>query len=313
MKKTVLKIISAAAAFFAAVFLSSGICSAICRMLENGGQSYIYQYASDGRFDQNIYFSAAVNQDTGVLDDIQPYLTDKHGGLIGIARDLSKYRIELLPILSENHKYLDHLHQLNTSIEELFVFCDKIDKMVENIAFACRYLMLLGWVILVHFFMRCRPALYFGMGVVCIFASVLKLSDKLFAALLFHSPQTFDLFANQYIPTLLEAMLTFLIFDITIASLEKLRVSRKLEKLYDDLPALYFLIIRLSQYTDNTTQYRSNLSALMPHISVYSPGQKNEKKKAMRLAKATQALRGPHDNRSFINDLIDLLSILPPK
>ena len=163
-----------------------------------------------------------------------------------------------------------------------------------------------------HLLMRCRPVLYGGMGLLCILATSIKLSGKLAAVFLFGSAGA-PWITDGLLPPLLEAALTFLIFDITIAALEKVRLSHKVEALYRDLPALQALVVRLSLTPDSPGEYRSDISRLLPRFSDYARTGKRKRKKALRLIRAIESLSGPHTNRSFLEAAVELQTLLPGK
>ena len=111
---------------------------------------------------------------------------------------------------------------------------------------------------------------------------------------------------------MLEAMLTFLIFDITFVAMEQARLSRRLEPLYADLPALWFLVAFLARHADCPAAYRPGLSALLPHLCA-AAGEPPRGAKGKRFAAAARALEGPHTNRTLLRDLVELASLLPPR
>ena len=312
--KNICKIILAAILFLITIFSSNWISTNICRYLEKSNTSLLFRYASDGKFSSNIYLSEEVRSQYGISDNMFFLLKqDDSGSLVDLSRDISKYQLELIPVFSQNQDYLSYLQKNDTSISEFFTFCEKISELADNVSFACRYLFFLLWVILIHLLIRCRPALYFSMGIICIVASLFKLSGKLAAAYLFADSGFFHMFADDIIPALLEAMLTFLIFDITIASMEKVRLSHRLEKLYEDLPSLQFLIVFLSAYINSETRYKSDISHILPNFNQYLQKTKRSRKKAVRLADSIRSLSNTHTNRTFLRDLVQLQTLLPPK
>ena len=106
-------------------------------------------------------------------------------------------------------------------------------------------------------------------------------------------------------------MLPFLIFDITIASLEKVRLGHKVEALYQDLPALQWLTVRLAGETEHEGWYRSDISRLLPHFSAYLSTGARTRKKAVRLMKAIESLCGPHTTRTFLEAAVEVQTLLP--
>lgn len=312
--KNLAKALLAAGLLFAALFSCNRASILFSNVLERLDQGFLFEYATEGQFDYNIYFSAEADSRTGILSDLLPHL-DSSGqalGLIGLSTQVDKYQMELLPVFYRNTAYMDYLKEKGTSLSGLFLFCKNIGEMVENLTFACRYLLFLAWVIILHFLMKSRPLLYFCMGILCVFASVLKLSNRLFAGIFPDGEFLFHLYADDLIPTLLEASLTFLIFDITFAALEKSRLARRLDPLYADLPALYFLVAFLSGYAGNETRYRPRLEALLPHI-LEAARTPSRGAKGKRFLAGVAALNGPHTNRTLIRDLVMLQTLLPPR
>lgn len=299
---------AAAAMFVAAYFLSNQLGNGIVRLLERNQPTLLYQYASDDQFTENVYLSDVTNNRYGVPGRL-PNLT-KPGDLTATARQITKNKWEIAEALEKNPSYLDYLQRQGTSLSGFFSFSQRLAEMQDNIVYACRYLLFLLWVTVLHLMMRCRPALYFAMGLLCILTTSIKLSGKLAAIAFFGSGSPY-LISNGLLPPLLEAMLTFLIFDITIAAREKVRLSHKVESLYKDLPALQYLVIHLAQSPDQAETYRSDISRLLPHFSDYIRTGKRKRKKALRLMRAIESLSGPHTNRSFLEAAVELQTLLP--
>lgn len=295
-----------------AMLLSTQAGIALAGALERGDQSFLFEYATEGRFSENVYFSEEAESRAGILDSLLPYLDrEQIHGLTGLADQIAKYEVELLPAFYGNPAYLAYLREKETSVAELYQFCENIRDLTENLFFACRYAAFLGWVIALHFLMKCRPLLYLGMGVLCVFASALRLSNRLFAGLFSSGEAFFHLYADDLIPTMLEAMLTFLIFDITIAAWEQARFTRRLEPLYGDLPALWTLAARLAGNAECETAYRPQLAALLPRFWEIADTPRGPK--GRRFQKAVHALEGPHTNRTLLRCLVSLQSLLPPR
>lgn len=312
VKKGFGKAVLAAAVFIGMFLLGNVACDAIYRYLE-GNTGLLCYYASDGAFQENLYFSSGVLERTGADRILSPYV--KSGaGFVELAKTVSGRRWELALAFARDQEYLDYLSSRGSSLDEVFLFCERLAGLRDGLSYACHYMVFLVWVIFLHFLVKFRPGLYFGMGLLCIVASVFKLSDKLFAALFLQDSGVYQMFAVEILPTLLEAMLTFLIFDITFAFWEKLRNSRKLEPLYRDLPALCRLTAVLLSSEENRTVYRSQLSEALPNFAAFSQKPKPKRRGlANQIICAVEELRAPHNNEGFLRGLINLQALLPPK
>lgn len=311
--KQAVKGLLAAALLVCAFLFSTRAGILLAAALDQGDQRFLFEYATEGRFDENVYFSREAQERTGILSDLLPHLErERIHGLTGLSDQIAKYEVELLPVFYGNAAYLDYLREKETSVAELYRFCENIRDLTENLFFACRYVAFLGWVIALHFLMKCRPLLYFGMGLLCVFASTLRLSNRLFAGIFSNGEAFFHLYADDLIPTMLEAMLTFLIFDITFAAWEKARLARRLDPLYQDLPALWLLAVRLAGNAGCGTVYRPDPAGLLPHFWQFAASPPRGPK-GLRFQKAVRALEGPHTNKSLLRDLITLQSLLPPR
>lgn len=305
------KVVLAAMLLVMAVFLSDKAGAALLQVLERSEQ-ILYEYSSEGQFDYNVYLSGEVNAQTGILDEIRASLgSEESDGLIGLCEQIDRYQMELLPMFLKNGAYLDYLWEQGTGLTGLFEFCKNLSELADNLNGICRYLLFFIWVTILHFLMKCRPLFYFGMGLMCIFATSLRLSNQLLAGYFSDGNAVFHLISEDLVPAMLEAMLTFLIFDITFAALEQQRISKRLAPIYADLSSLAFLIIFLSQFADLETQYRPSLGALLPHI-MESAKQPPRGKKAKRFQAAIRALEGPHSNRTLLHDLVMLSTLIPP-
>lgn len=310
MCKKIGKTVLAVVLFLLVFFFSNTLGSGIYRWLEGEHTDLLYQYATDGQFSTNIYFSKETDRLFGVPGRLPGITPDSD--LSGLSQQLMKEQWEVAKSLEENTAYIAYLHEQGSSLSGFFTFCERLAGLRDGLIFACRYLLFLLWVVTLHLLMRCRPALYFSMGLLCILATCLKLSGRLPSVFPFGSAVN-HFIEDGLIPPMLEAMLTFLIFDITIAALEKIRLSHKLETLYQDLPALQCLIVHLAENIESDILYRSDVSRLLPRFSAYLKSGKRTRKKALRLIRAIESLYGPHTNRTFLAAAVELQTILPGK
>ena len=301
-----------AALLFYMVFVFSTSCGEdIYQWIEKEHPSYLYRYATDGAFSENVYFSTQTQRLYGVPDSLPGIAAGE--SLSSLSGQLADGQWEIAGALQENEGYLQYLHGQGTSLSGLFIFCERISGLKDSVVYACRYLLFLLWVVALYLLMRCRPALYFSMGLLCIFATCVKLSGKFTAVFLLAPDASNRWMADGLLAPLVEAMLTFLIFDITIASLEKVRLDRKVKLLYMDLPALQWLIVRLAQETEQSGWYRSDISRLLPHFSEYLQTGKHTRKRAARLMEALQRLQAPHTNRTFLEAAVEIQTLLPSR
>ena len=310
MLKKIVKAAAAVLLFFLVFFLSDIAGSGIYNWLEREHAPLLFQYATDGKFTDNIYFSEDTETRFGVPGDLRDIEADD--SLSGLCGQFLAEQWEVADVLESNPGYMEYLRREGTSLSGLFQFCERLAGLRESVIYACRYILFLLWVFALHLIMRCRPALYFAMGLLCILATCIKLSGELASVFLFGSAAN-PLIADGLLPSLLEAMLTFLIFDITIASIEKVRLDHKLEPLYLDLPALQCLMVSLAGGSANECDYRSDISRLLPHFHAYAQNGKRSRKKALRLIRAIESLSGPHTNRTFLEAAVELQTLMPPK
>ncbi len=310
MCKKLLKAVAAVILFFLVFQLSDLLGTKLYQWLEREHTAILYQYATDGQFSDNIYISEETDRRFGVPGILLGIPASE--SLSGIAGQITKEQWEMARILEGNKPYMEYLQELGTSLSGLFSFSERLAGFQDGLIYACRYVLFLLWVVALHLLMRCRPALYFAMGLLCIFATCIRLSGKLPSVVLIGSPVQ-HMIADGLVPPLLEAMLTFLIFDITISSIEKVRLGHRLEALYQDLPALQCLTVSLAQNIEGECLYRSDISRLLPHFSAYLQQGKRTRKKAIRLIQSIESLNGPHTNRSFLKAVVELQTIMPCK
>lgn len=307
--KKIAKGIAAALLFVLVFLLSDKWGSQLYQWLEREHGQYVYQYATEGQFSENVYLSEETDRAFGVPGGLAGISAEE--SLSNLARDLMNQQWETAETLKKNEGYMTYLHEQGTGLTGLYAFCERIAGLQDSMVYACRYLLFLLWVVVLYFLMRCRPALYFSMGLLCIFATCVKLSGKFVAVFFFGASTYTPILTDGLLAPLLEAMLTFLIFDITIASLEKVRLGHKVEALYQDLPALQWLTVRLAGETEHEGWYRSDISRLLPHFSAYLTTGARTRKKAVRLMKAIESLCGPHTNRTFLEAAVEVQTLLP--
>ena len=177
MCKTIAKAVTAVGLFLLVFLLSDLLGKNLYQWLEREHTELLYQYATDGQFSDNIYFSEETDKQFGVPGSLPGLVEEK--SLSGIADYLTKEQWEMAEILEDNTAYLEYLQQQGTSLSGLFNFSERFAGLRDGLTYACRYLLFLLWLVALHFLMRCRPALYFAMGLLCIFATCIKLSGKL--------------------------------------------------------------------------------------------------------------------------------------
>lgn len=307
--KKIGKTTAAALLFLFFIILSDKIGSGLYQWLEQKQMGLLYQYATDGQFSDDIFFSEETEERFQIPSSLPGVHLDS--GLAQLSRQVIEKQWEIAGFLEDNQEYAEYLREQGTSLSGLFAFCERIADLQNHIIYACRYVLFLLWVIILHLFMRCRPALYFAMGLLCILATCIKLSGKLSAVILFTPFSSNEFVIDGILSPLLEAMLTFLIFDITIASMEKFHLGRRIEALYQDLPALQCLIVFLAKETEFDCCYQTDISRLLPHFSAYLRYGKRGRKRAIRLIRAIESLSKPHTNRTFLEAAVELQTLLP--
>lgn len=164
--KAVGKTVLAVGLLVLAFFLSHWISLALCEAIERWDHSFLFEYASEGQFDRDVYFSGEKVERTGILEEIAPIMeAERAKGMVGLSEQLTKYQAELLPVLLRNDACMAHLREQGASMAELCQFCENVDEPSDNLLFTCRYVLFLAWAPTLHFLMKRRPLLYMGMGV----------------------------------------------------------------------------------------------------------------------------------------------------
>lgn len=162
MSKKIIKALAAVSLFFLAFFLSDTLGGNLYHWLEREQTEILFQYATDGQFSGNIYFSDDTNKRFGVPGGLPGIADDS--SLSGIAEQLTKEQWEMAGVLEENTAYMEYLYGQGTSLSGLFTFSERLAGLQDGLTYACRYVLFLIWVIALHLLMRCPPRAVFRYG-----------------------------------------------------------------------------------------------------------------------------------------------------
>ena len=231
------------------------------------------RYATNEKFDENIFFNSEVDVETGILNDLYLFIDFSHISRIqDFANLVIVHKSEVRDILSQNESYQEYLTKIGSSVDDVIEWFEKIASLDYKISLACLYLVFLLISFIIVVLLGFRTSFYVCSGIVYIIAMLSMFSDGISDYLVINglsvlakfSKQSSELFtyANKELLTDLfaqafkESALTFIIFDTVVQIFQ----SNKKEHFRYLYCSLEFQCSYLCQFKNNSHQYAAKMS-----------------------------------------------------
>ncbi|MCB2300119.1 methyl-accepting chemotaxis protein [Clostridium tagluense] len=203
---------------FALYFLSFNIVNKV------NPQSY-YLYATNGKYNKDIFFSDSVNKTTKIFDGAITEIVKKTNTKISRKQDIFGAIVNN-PKLSEklisaNKKYMDYLDKQNLEIDDVINYSVKMYEVDNNIMKASFYLAFTICILIDLFCLKNRKRIYVVALIVYLLSNLDSFTVGLSSQTIYNLPfisskmthDDFQLFLAIMLPALKEAFLTFIIVD----------------------------------------------------------------------------------------------------
>lgn len=236
---------------FIIFFLFPGMYMGTYRLINKVDSSIYARYATNERFEENIFFNAEIEKNTGILEQLERAINDFAGvsRIQEFAYVIIENQSEVEYIVSNNEKYQAYLISVGSSIDDLIDWSEKTATLDDKISMGCLYLtfLLISIIMVVPFGFRktfyvCAGIIYtiamlsmFSDGISDYFVAnilsiIAKLSSDVFT---YKDMDQWNVIINQAFK---ESALTFIIFDTVIQICQ----NDKNEKLEKSCRYIYF-------------------------------------------------------------------------
>lgn len=223
------------------------------KIINKVDSSIFYRYSTNGKFDKNMFFSEKIEENTGILEQLENEISDFQNAsrIQDFANIITKNQNKVKNIVLNNKAYQDYLMSIESSVDDMLDWSRKMAKLDDNIALVCLYIifLLISFVMVVPF--GFRTFFYLSAGTTYIFSmlSVFSdgVSDYLIANILsllakltddtftYKDMEQWEIIFNQAFK---ESTLTFIIFDTVIQTYQnynKEKIEKKFKYLYASL------------------------------------------------------------------------------
>ena len=238
------------------------------------------RYATEGKFDDNLFFSAEIDEATGIIQQLYLEIEefDEVDRVQEFANVIRLNEDVVTRIITDNKSYLEYLTGVDCDVEDVIRWSKKMASLDQTLMAASLYLVLLIIFIMMVVIFDMRALFYSIAGVVYLVATLSLLSDgisdyvvvKILSMLsddiIYDSIEELRLIFSQVFK---ESALTFIIFETVI----QIWRSRKNEKKEKEILYLHhslgIQIEYLQQYNEMDKYYILRLRMPCKYILIY--------------------------------------------
>lgn len=243
-------------------------------LIDNVDSSIYARYATNEKFEENIFFNEKIEKDTGIIEQLEREIDD----FIGVSRIqefayvITENQNEVEDIISNNEKYQTYLINIGSSVDELIDWSEKTVAIDDKILMGCLYLTFLFISIIMVIPFGFRKTFYVCAGVIYTIAMLSMftdgISDYLVANVLaflarlssdvftYRDIEQWNLIINQAFK---ESTLTFIIFDTVV----QIYQNNKKERVKN---ALIYIFCSIDSQCSYLEQFQSDTDAYIAKI-----------------------------------------------
>ncbi|MGG4132424.1 hypothetical protein ABEW19_29665 [Paenibacillus illinoisensis] len=223
-----------------------------------------YRYATDNKYNEDIFFSEKINSETKVGETIQEIFHLKGEKKTDSIQDTFSKLLEdkdfFIQQIEKNNEYMRYLDSRELTLEDLITYMNLIADLNSKIMDGSFYLSALIIFLLMYLLSGFRIELYLIAGVLYIFTNLSTFTSGIFANIFFYpmhwishlmgQDYTFEEYAMyiEFLPTIKEAFLSFIIFDTVVLAWReswKKRKSKKITKIYYSIDEIINVLNKL--------------------------------------------------------------------
>ena len=111
------------------------------RLINNVDSSIYARYATNGKFEENLFFSTEIEKNTGIIEQLESKIDD----FVGVSRIqefayvIIENQSEVKDIIYTNQKYQAYLRSIGSSVDDLIDWSEKTAALDDRIAMGCLY------------------------------------------------------------------------------------------------------------------------------------------------------------------------------
>ena len=296
------------------------------KLINNIDSSIYARYATNEKFEENIFFNATVEEKTGIIKQLESEINDliEFSRIQEFAYVIIQNQNKVEDIVSNNADYQTYLISIGSSVDDLIDWSEKTAALDDKISMGCLYLTFLLISIVMVVLFGFRKTFYVCAGITYtvamlsmftdgisdyLVANVLSLLAKLSSDVFTYRDMTqWNLIFNQAFK---ESTLTFIIFDTVVQICQnnkKEQFEKSCRYIYSsiDIQCSY-----LEQYQNLSNTYIAKM--IMPIDSVIKHCRKNANKvqKKMKNKRLSDAnIKALNIEHGYYNQLEKLLLFL---
>ncbi len=240
------------------------------KLINDTDASIYTRYATDNKYENNIFFSEDVETSTGILSDLSKNI--KGMGTVKRKQDFAKVIYEnkekVKIIIYKNYKYSKYLSDKGSSVEELLTWSEKTAKLDDNIVQLSLFLICMIFAGITVILFKCRKTFYFIAGIIYTITIMSMFSGGISDYLVLQSMNVFfklgketlsyqdmDTIKSIFIQAYKESMVAFIIFDTIIQIVQGDRERKRKGEIKYIIYSLDYQINFLEKYKNEDYKY----------------------------------------------------------
>ncbi|MCP1135285.1 hypothetical protein NKT34_18455 [Paenibacillus polysaccharolyticus] len=267
-----LKVTSASIVFLVILFFIVIVYSLLYELVNVLDVKAYFRYASEGKFEQDFYFTEAEKAKTGIRSSLKVFLPDD----VAPSRLQEYFKLYLQDEtllkkkMNENNKYIEYLKSNNVTVDDAVLYMKRIINLDEIFLYAAWYVGMLLFILILYFLYKWRISIFILSGILYFILVIDSFTAGIFLDAFFpvfqniHSYSgkvigTFDLLSyddylrisKSFLPAIREAALTFIILDTVVQSLKDSKKRRRSSRFLVAYVELEFTLHFLSEIKEN--------------------------------------------------------------
>ena len=200
------------------------------RLINNVDSSIYARYATNTKFEENVFFNEKIEKNTGILKQLRNEISELEGvtEIQRFAYVLTENKSVVEKVVLNNEKYQSYLIEIGSSVEDLLDWSEKIASISEKILMGCLYLVFCSIAVIMVIVFQFRKVFYVCAGLVYViamlshftdgisdylFANVIAILEKLSVDVIYRDIEPMRMIIHQAFK---EGALTFIIFDTAV-------------------------------------------------------------------------------------------------
>ncbi|WP_426349394.1 hypothetical protein ACPWSR_16895 [Alloiococcus sp. CFN-8] len=244
------------------------------QLINHTDTSIYTRYATDNKYEEDIFFNEKVEENTGILTELKENI-DEMGTIKSkqdFARVLSVNKDKVEQIINGNSKYKKYLSDQGSSVNELLEWSKKTAELDDNILQLSLFLICIIFAGTTVIIFKCRKTFYFIAGIIYTITIMSMFSGGISDYLVLKAMNVFlslgrqtlsyqdmDTIKTIFIQAYKESMVAFIIFDTIIQLFQGDMERKRKEEIQYIIYTLDYQINFLEKYKDDDYKYTTRL------------------------------------------------------